>query len=97
MVLHKLVLATIFLGSPYILLLVLYLTARYSAIAMRQVVPWITALRWLTWLTTAVLLLMGLVLAHFPLSYGFLSLCFSSGVILVDGWAVHRFRVHETN
>jgi hypothetical protein len=76
---------------------VLYVTARYSAIDMRQVVPWIRALRWLAWLTTAVLLLMGLVLAHFPFRYGFLSLRFSSGVILVDRGAVTRFRVHETN
>jgi hypothetical protein len=97
MVMHKLALAAIFLGSPYVLLLVLYLTARCSAIDMRRVVPWIRALRWLTWFMTGVLLLMGLVLAPFPLSYGYLSLCFSSGVTLVDSWVAKRFRGHETN
>jgi hypothetical protein len=91
MVMHKLVLASIFFGTPYILLLVLYLIARYSAVDMRRIVPWIRVLRWLTCFTTGVLLTMGLVLPHFPQSYGFLSLAFSSGVISIDSWAIKRF------
>jgi hypothetical protein len=93
---HKLVLATIFGGSPFVLWLVLYLVARHCAINMRRVVPWIRVLRWLTWATTALLLLMGLVLARFPSSYGFLSLGCSSGVMLVDIWATTRFPAPET-
>jgi len=91
---HKLVLALIFFGSPYVPLLALYLTARYSAINIRIIVPWIRALRWLTWLTTGVLLLIGIVRPHFP--YGFLSLGVSSGVMAIDLWAHARFPAHET-
>jgi hypothetical protein len=91
MVMHKLVVAAIFFGSPYILFLVLSLIARYSAINMRQIVPWIRALRWLTWFTTAALFLMHFVLARFPSTYAFLALAFSSGVILIDIWASARF------
>ena len=40
------------IGAPLILWAMLYLIARYSALNMRLVVPWIRTLRWLTWLTT---------------------------------------------
>ncbi|MFZ3277612.1 MAG: hypothetical protein WB249_02615 [Candidatus Sulfotelmatobacter sp.] len=86
---HKLVLLTISIGAPLILWAMLYLIARYSALNMRLVVPWIRTLRWLTWLTTMVLLFMGFVLPYFP--YGFLSLCVSLGVMLIDTWAIKRF------
>jgi hypothetical protein len=86
---HKLVLTTISIGSPFILWAMLYLIARYSAVNMRRVVPWVRTLRWLTWFTTATLLTMGVVLPHFP--YGFLSLGFSSGVMLIDIWVIKRF------
>lgn len=92
---HKLVLIAISFGAPHILWLVLYLTARYSAVNMRRLVPWIRALRWLMWSTTAVLLTVGLVLPHFPQSYGFLSLVVSSGVMAIDLWARSRFRAQE--
>jgi hypothetical protein len=91
MAMHKLVAVTISIGSPFILWYVLYLVTRYSAINMRRVVPWIRFLRWITWLTTGALFLMNLGLARFPSHYAFLSLGFSSGVGLIDSWAIKRF------
>jgi hypothetical protein len=86
---HKLVLAMISLGSPFALWCVLYLTARFSAINMRRIVPWIRVLRRLaSWATLALFLL---VLAGLPSSYAYLSLGFSSGVILIYSWAIKRF------
>jgi uncharacterized membrane protein len=86
---HKLVLATTFLGPPFILWAALYLIARYSAVNMRRLVPWIRALRRLTSWTTLALLL--LVAAGFPLIYACSSLGFSGVVILIDCWAFERF------
>jgi hypothetical protein len=78
MVMHKLVAATIAVGSPFILWSALYLIARYSAISMRRIVPWTRVVRRLTAWTTLALFL--LVLAGFPSSVT----VFLGGVILID-------------
>jgi hypothetical protein len=91
MLMDKLAAASMSIGSPYILWLALYLIARYSAINMRRVVPWIRALRWFTWFTTGAMFLMHFLSVRFPAIYAFLSLGFSSGVMLVDTWAIRRF------
>jgi hypothetical protein len=88
---YKILLASACLGAPFMLWLALYVVARYSAINMRRTVPWVRAIRWATWLTTLVLFLVHFVWSHFPAMYAFLSLSFSSGVILVDSWAIRRF------
>jgi hypothetical protein len=86
---HKLVLGTIFLGTPFILWAALYLISRYSAVNMQRLVPWIRALRRLTSWTTLVLFVLAA--AGFPLIYACSSLAFSSVVILIDCWAIERF------
>jgi len=88
---HKLMLATIFFGAPYILWLVLYLIARYSAINMRRIVLWVGVLRWVTLFATLVLFLMCFGLMRLPLIYYFLSLGFSSGMIPIHRWVIKRF------
>jgi hypothetical protein len=88
---HKLVAGAIFIGSPYVLWLVLFLVAHYAQINMRRIVPWIRAIRWFTSLITGVLILMYLVRAGFPPIYAYLSLGFSSGVVLIDTWAIKKF------
>ena len=86
---HKLVLATISIGSAFSLWAALYLIARYSAVDMRRIVPWIRVLRRLTSWTTLALLL--LVVAGFPSVYAYMLGAFSSVVILIDCWAFERF------
>jgi hypothetical protein len=88
---HKLVLVTTFFGAPYILWLVLFLIARYSAFNMRRIVPWVRVLRRVTWSATPVLFLMCFVLARLPSIYFFLSVGFSSGMIAIHRWAIKRF------
>jgi hypothetical protein len=91
MLMDKLAEASMSIGSPYILWLALYLIARYSAVNMRRVVPWVRALRWFSWFTTGAMFLVHLLSTRFPAIYGFLSLGFSSGIIFVDTWATRRF------
>jgi len=88
---HKLLMGAIFIGLPFVLWLGLWLIASYSDINMRRVVPVIRALRWLAYLTTLGLFVMHFVFEHFPSVYAFCSLGFSSGVILIDSWAIRRF------
>jgi uncharacterized membrane protein len=86
---HKIVWATVSIGSAFILWLALYLVSRYSATNMRRIVPWIRTVRRLaSWTTLALLLL---IVAGFPSFYAYIFGGFSSVLILIDCWAFDRF------
>ena len=86
MLTHKLTAFVIAFGSPFVLWLALYLTARRSDVDVRLIAMWVGVLRWITWLITVALLMTQFVFERFPVKYAFLSLGFSSGVMMVDLW-----------
>jgi len=80
-----------FNALPFLVWLALYVAARWWAVNLRPVLPWLNILRYVGWGFGVALLTLSLARDHFPMFYGLAMTIFSLGLSFPQSWVKRRF------
>ena len=82
-------------GSSFLVWSALYAVNRWWFADLAFVLPWVRALRWITYFSGGVLGLVELALGHMPI-YGFGIQMFSLGLQFPERWLKNRFTLNPS-
>jgi hypothetical protein len=79
-------------AAPLVFWLIFYGLVRYSSADVRRLVPWLRAVRWITWITATPFMLaaIGNDKFHYLFFYGSGLFSFSAGLSLSESWLKKR-------
>jgi hypothetical protein len=81
-------------AAPLVFWLFFYCLARFSSVDLRNAMPWLKALRWVTWILSMALAGAAVVVdpihLHYLAPYGFALFSFSAGLSIPQGWLKKR-------
>ena len=83
--------AATLVAAPMIIWIALYGAARWWAIGLRPVLPWLRILRWVGWGLATALYITHFARDRFPWAYGAAVFAFSAGLALPESWVKRRF------
>jgi hypothetical protein len=85
--------------APFVFWLSYYGLARFSSMDLRKAVPWLRALRWVTWIPAMVLMFAAVVNDgfHYLFSYGCGLFSFFAGLSFSESWLKKRLNLDSDN